>query len=59
METIINQATVEQNVAIRIGKKTSVGLPEILFSAIAEALKAIILVGISVSPDVLRTRNKI
>ena len=50
---------VEQNVAIRIGKKTSVGLPEILFSAIAEALKAIILVGISVSPDVLRTRNKI
>ena len=45
--------------AIKIGRNISVGLPIILFSAIAEALKAIILVGINVRPDVFKTRNNI
>ena len=59
MATRIRPAIVEQKVAINIGKKTSVGLPLILFSAIAEALSAIILVGIKVSPEVFNTKNKI
>ena len=39
--------------------KISVGFPVILFSAIAVALSAIILVGISVKPDVFKTKNNI